>query len=186
MVSVKAKAVQVGDFVVLGIDEEIPCDVMLLTSADSMGKTFIQTTNLDGETNLKTRTALEVTRVLGHDGPPRRCHQHLAAACTAVANSDIEWIECGPPDDRIYEWDARIKLCSVAKPVAASASQMLLQTTKLRMTEWAIGIAIYTGNETKFGKNKKSPPSKKTRTDRMVSHFSLAIFAFQVRAQAPA
>ena len=188
MVSVKAHAIRVGDFVVLGIDEEIPCDVMLLTSSDSMGKAFIQTTNLDGETNLKTRTALEETRGLGHGATTRRrsnfaIMQHLAVACKAVAKSDVEWIECSAPDDRIYEWDARIKLRSVAKPVAASAAQMLLQTTKLRTTEWAIGIAIYTGNETKFGMNKKAPPPKKTRTDTMISRFSIAIFAFQVRAQ---
>ena len=179
---VKASQVRVGDFLLIMCDEEICCDAMLLACAERSGKALIQTTNLDGETNLKTRTALLATRHIAYAIAEQRREEEptIADVCVGVSSSSIEWVECSAPNDRIYEWDARVKLRSEPNAVAASAAQMLLQTTRLRNTEWAVGIAVYTGNETKFGKNKKVPPPKKTQTDRMISHFSLAIFCFQL------
>ena len=49
------KDVRVGDFVRLMCDELIPADILLLHSADEDGLCYIQTSNLDGETNLKQR-----------------------------------------------------------------------------------------------------------------------------------
>jgi phospholipid-transporting ATPase len=36
-------------------DEFIPCDVILLQSSEPKGACFIETKNLDGETNLKIK-----------------------------------------------------------------------------------------------------------------------------------
>lgn len=63
---------------------------------------------------------------------------------------------------------------------ALSSEQLLLQATHLRNTEFVYGIAVYTGNETKFGNNKKTPAPKLTKTDRIIDRFSAYIFVFQV------
>ena len=47
---------QVGDIVKTYINEEFPCDMVLLSSEDHKGHCFITTANLDGETNLKVGT----------------------------------------------------------------------------------------------------------------------------------
>ena len=39
---------------------------------------------------------------------------------------------------------------------------------------------VYTGNETKFGMNKKTPEMKLTHSDRMINWFSVIIFCFQL------
>ena len=39
---------------------------------------------------------------------------------------------------------------------------------------------VYTGNETKFGMNKKTPQMKLTHSDRMINWFTVIIFCFQL------
>ena len=44
---------------------------------------------------------------------------------------------------------------------------------------------VYTGNETKFGMNKKIPQLKMTHSDRMINWFTVFLFCFQVASTAP-
>jgi P-type E1-E2 ATPase len=44
-----------GNIVKVLSDEFIPCDLVLLGSSESKGSLFIETKNLDGETNLKLK-----------------------------------------------------------------------------------------------------------------------------------
>ena len=44
---------QVGDIVQVLDDEEIPCDLVVMSCDDAEGTCYITTANLDGETNLK-------------------------------------------------------------------------------------------------------------------------------------
>jgi P-type E1-E2 ATPase len=45
----------VGDIVRVDNDETIPSDILLLHTSDPKGQCFIETKNLDGETNLKIK-----------------------------------------------------------------------------------------------------------------------------------
>ena len=48
---------QVGDIVKVMVEEELPCDMVLLSSHDEDGECYVTTANLDGETNLKVHVS---------------------------------------------------------------------------------------------------------------------------------
>ena len=57
------KDVRVGDILLLPNNSEIPADMILLASSDDTGITYIETSNIDGETNLKIKTAAHTAPV---------------------------------------------------------------------------------------------------------------------------
>lgn len=55
------KEVRVGDIVKVCNDQSFPADLVLLASSEAQGMCYVETSNLDGETNLKIRSASPTT-----------------------------------------------------------------------------------------------------------------------------
>ncbi|WIA18543.1 hypothetical protein OEZ85_009989 [Tetradesmus obliquus] len=88
------KTLQVGDLVRLSNDEDIPADIVLLASSDPDGLCYVETANLDGETNLKVKF----------------CHPGTASFDCAEAFSRAGYfsIECEAPNPRLYSFQGAI------------------------------------------------------------------------------
>lgn len=167
----QSSSVRVGDILKISDGGDIPCDLVLLKSSQEHGQAFIQTTNLDGETSLNTRSATAATQALS----------------VAEIMSFQGVVETATPNPHIYKFDSRIWLEPSADaqaprsvPISLSGDQLLQQTTRLRNTDWAFGLAVYTGNETKFGKNKGDTKIKFTQTDIIINKIAVWMFAFQL------
>lgn len=52
------KDVMVGDFVHVGCNEIVPADILLIRTSDPLGICYLETSNLDGESNLKQRQCI--------------------------------------------------------------------------------------------------------------------------------
>lgn len=164
---VQAQAIHVGDIVQLFENEEVPCDMVILSSSEASGTAYVQTTNLDGETNLKFRMAHAPTQGRDIEGL-----SHYRG-----------FVRCPAPDEHLDRFDAQIGAdvhVDSEPPYPLTPRNLLLQATHLRNTASVLALVVYTGNETKFGMNKRSPPLKWTRTDRLVNAFSALIFGFQL------
>ncbi|KAF9104570.1 hypothetical protein BGX27_010043 [Mortierella sp. AM989] len=61
---------RVGDFIMLKNNQAVPADAIILSTSEAEGSCFIETKDLDGETNLKTRVSLHETSKYN---TPRRC-----------------------------------------------------------------------------------------------------------------
>lgn len=165
-VDIPSRDIAVGDIVYLRENDEVPADCVVLATSDVNGNAYIQTTNLDGESNLKVRTALPATKTLNTD---------------ESIGTFMGVVECAQPNEHIYVFDSQLRTeVDSTTVLPLSASQLLLQATHLRNTDWVYGLIVYTGNETKFGKNKKTPPTKYTLTDGFINNVSASIFGFQL------
>ncbi|KAH7815778.1 putative phospholipidtranslocating P-type ATPase [Monocercomonoides exilis] len=55
--TIQTQKLSVGDFVLISANDEIPADIVLITSTEENGTAYVNTMNLDGETNLKVKRA---------------------------------------------------------------------------------------------------------------------------------
>lgn len=230
--AIKSEEIQVGQLLQVHEGEEFPCDIVLLSSSSPFGDCFIQTTNLDGESDYKPRRSLTSTWRL----------------TPAILSSLRGVLECESPNPHIYSFTSRLRIETFpssttfvdldrefAFPLPSvepwtsndtekilrtgyssvdsddeindaliytdgfnrtlarksdtsssdsendndlptdrdgylplDASNLALQATILRNTEWVIGLVVYTGDDTKFGRNKTPAPTKAAKIDGVI------------------
>uniref|UniRef100_A0A182N8H1 Phospholipid-transporting ATPase n=1 Tax=Anopheles dirus TaxID=7168 RepID=A0A182N8H1_9DIPT len=157
---VRCQDIRRGDIVLMSRDCDIPCDVVLLQSSDEYGRCYVTTANLDGETNLKTMAAPKGVPVVA----PERLHT-------------IGRIEYERPHTDLYSFTGRIELADghVAggehSVLPLAAENLLLRGSRIRNTEWAIGCAVYTGQQTKLALNSRMTTSKMSSSERYVNKY---------------
>uniref|UniRef100_A0A0E0J1I6 Phospholipid-transporting ATPase n=2 Tax=Oryza TaxID=4527 RepID=A0A0E0J1I6_ORYNI len=164
---IQAQDIRVGNIVWIRENEEVPCDLVLIGTSDSQGICHVETAALDGEIDLKTRV--------------------IPLTCVGLDSEQLHKIkgviECPNPDKDIRRLDANIRLFPpfIDNDICPlTISNTLLQSCYLRNTEWACGVAVYTGNETKLGMSRGVPEPKLTAMDAMIDKLTGAIFLFQI------
>ena len=155
------KGLQVGDFVRIYNDDELPADVIILATSDPDGACYVETKNLDGETNLKVRQALRCGRGMRH---ARDCER---AEFT---------IESEAPHPNLYKYNGAIRWEQLipgyiddepeqmSEPI--TVDNLLLRGCNLRNTEWILGVVVFTGHDTRIMMNAGVTPSKRPRIAR--------------------
>ena len=149
------KNVRVGDFIFIRSDDQIPADIVVLATSDSDGACYVETKNLDGETNLKVRHAL-------------RCGTTIRSAFDCEAASF--WIESEGPGPNLYSYKGAAKWYGRNSPdeepeiktEPISIENLLLRGCNLKNTDWVIGVVVFTGDETKIMMNSGITPSKRS------------------------
>lgn len=148
--------ISVGDVVRVESEEPFPADLILLASSEPEGLCYIETANLDGETNLKIKQAIPET-------------SHL------VSPSDLSRvsgrIRSEQPNSSLYTYEATLTMQAGGgeKELSLAPDQLLLRGATLRNTPWIHGIVVFTGHETKLMRNATATPIKRTAVERMVN-----------------
>ncbi|XP_027074899.2 probable phospholipid-transporting ATPase 8 isoform X1 [Coffea arabica] len=153
------KNLRVGDLVKVYKDEYFPADLFLVSSSYEDGICYVETSNLDGETNLKVKHALDVTASI-HD---ESSFQNFKAV-----------IKCEDPNDDLYAFVGT--LCH-GRQYPLSVQQILLRDSKLQNTDYIYGVVIFTGHDTKVMQNTTDPPSKRSKIERKMDKIIYILFS---------
>jgi len=160
---VKAKDIVVGDLIKIEQDQDVPADMIILNSSNQDGVVYVETANLDGETNLKTFRALPETA------------EYKEKNIIEMTGT----IEAERPTNNLYSFKGNITTPSISK-TGLCEKQLLLRGTRVRNTEWAYCIVIYTGKKTKLSLNSRKVPLKFSRTEVKINKIVLGLFIFTI------
>uniref|UniRef100_A0A671MIP7 Phospholipid-transporting ATPase n=1 Tax=Sinocyclocheilus anshuiensis TaxID=1608454 RepID=A0A671MIP7_9TELE len=147
--------VRVGDIIKLENNQFVAADLLLLSSSEPYGLCYIETAELDGETNLKVRQALTVTSDLGDDE-----------------------VICEPPNNKLDKFTGTLYWKDNKYPL--DNEKMLLRGCVLRNTEWCFGLVIFAGLQTKLMQNCGRTTFKRTSIDKLMNTLVLWIFGFLI------
>lgn len=162
-VSIPWRKLQVGDIVKIKKDGFFPADILFMSSTNSDGICYVETANLDGETNLKIRKALE------------RTWDYLVPEKAYEFKGEIQ---CEQPNNSLYTFTGNLVVQKQTLPL--SPDQLLLRGCSLRNTEYIVGAVVFTGHETKVMMNAMNAPSKRSTLEKKLDKLIITIFCVLV------
>ncbi|KAG0163105.1 hypothetical protein DFQ30_000735 [Apophysomyces sp. BC1015] len=159
--------VRVGDFILLRNGENCPADAVLLSSSEETGVCFVETKDLDGETNLKPRQGISELTHIQSGTDCYDCH------C---------YIESGAPKPDLYSFDGTLVLLEPSDSswkektkVPITIDNLLLRGHVIR-TKWAIAVVLFTGTDSKIMLNSGETPSKRSQVEKEMNQEILIAF----------
>uniref|UniRef100_A0A672RY36 Phospholipid-transporting ATPase n=1 Tax=Sinocyclocheilus grahami TaxID=75366 RepID=A0A672RY36_SINGR len=155
---------QVGDVVRLKKNDFIPADILLLSSSNPNSLCYVETAELDGETNLKFKMGLKVT-------DERLQEENQLARFNAL-------IVCEEPNNRLDKFVGTMIWDAQSYPL--DLDNMLLRGCKIRNTDECHGLVIFAGNDTKIMRNGGKTRFKRTLIDKLMNYMVYTIFVLLV------
>lgn len=149
------KKLEVGDVVLLRDNEQVPADIIVLSTSDQDNMCYVETKNLDGETNLKPRRSVRATS-------------------SVTSEEDIERmqfvLDSEPPHQNLYTYHGVMRFVDPStgeqKQEAVGINELLLRGCTLRNTAWVIGLVVFTGADSKIMLNGGATPSKQSKIEK--------------------
>uniref|UniRef100_A0A8C6DZ35 Phospholipid-transporting ATPase n=1 Tax=Moschus moschiferus TaxID=68415 RepID=A0A8C6DZ35_MOSMO len=166
----KWKNLHVGDLVCLHKDSIVPADLVLLASTEPSSLCYVETADIDGETNLKFRQAPMITH-------------HELTSIRKIASFQGK-VVCEEPNSRMHHFVGCLEWKGKKYPL--DSGNILLRGCKVRNTDTCYGLVIYAGGwkfagfDTKIMKNCGKIHLKRTKIDHLMNRLVVLIFVSMV------
>ena len=160
------KDIRVGDIVMIKNNESIPADIVVLSTSNPQGICYVETKNLDGETNLKIRQAPQQTS--------KMIKSDQLEKLSAV-------LQVEPPSTKLYTFNGKMILPTEtngsnsesqildAEAFPITPDNLILRGCQIRNTEFVTGVVAYTGPHSKIIMNSGRTPSKRSRIEKQMN-----------------
>lgn len=132
---------------------------MLLSTSEPNGLCYIETAELDGETNLKSKQCLMETADMGQE------HSQLWRF-----NGEII---CEPPNNLLNRFDGTLVWNN--QRYSLDNDKVMLRGCVLRNTQWCYGVVIFAGKDTKLMQNSGKTKFKRTSIDKLLNFIIIGV-----------
>lgn len=160
--AVEYQHVRPGDLVKVAQDAEVCADLLLLTAKTPAAAAYIETASLDGEKNLKPRLPV---------------FERFLTADPLAAYPDIE-VDYQPPVEFLEKFEGSLQATSAAGTpleLRLGIANFLPRSSVLKNTQEAVGLALFTGSETKVMQNTKARRVKLSIVERLMNVYILVL-----------
>lgn len=138
-------------------------DIFILASSNKSGIVYVDTMNLDGETNLKEKVAIL-----------DKFNENKIELYSGEMNCDM-------PNEILDFWEGQCIMEKVkSELMLANIKNLLLRGCFVRNTEYGIGVVLYTGMDSKIMRNLKKAPRKVSNVMKLMNKMLYTVFAFQI------
>ncbi|XP_049849010.1 probable phospholipid-transporting ATPase IA [Schistocerca gregaria] len=159
---IKNMHISPGDVIKIRENEEIPADILILYTSNVNNLVYVDTSNLDGESNLKIYRPSEGT---------------MGISKNEIANLDLK-VRVGPNTTDFYSFHGILVVGEQQYPI--DEQNLLLRGTILRNTYMVYGAVIYTGKKTKIQLNSNKVLSKFSESSRVNNRAVISLLCFKV------
>ncbi len=157
-----SKNLMTGEIVKVNRDQFIPADLLLICSSNKKHDCYIETKNLDGETNLKVKGVPEQIR--------------LAVPTEQDAAKVVGWnFSYEAPNALLYDFSGSVAPAPQAQ-IPIDNNNVLLRGCKLKNTESVVGVVIFTGHYTKIMMNSIKAKQKHSDLENKLNKYILLVF----------
>ncbi|PAV78498.1 hypothetical protein WR25_09553 [Diploscapter pachys] len=166
---IKWSNIHVGQLIKVQMNEQVPADMLILKTSEVNDVAYIETANLDGESSLKVRQAINDLNNIASEAAVENLWKKGAT------------IVCDPPNKNLYEMDGYIEVgaqfLGTSNKIASGdkgripfgIGNMLMRGARLRNTQYIYGVVIYTGKQTKLLMNNIDRAIKTSHLHRVVN-----------------
>ena len=163
-----------GNIVKIIKEEEFSADCVIIQSSNNTGFCYIDTKNLDGESNLKEKTSVEQFKLYDDF--------HLLTGN----------LKCDQTNENLHQFEGIIsidgqdenkpnevkRMSMLTNSIFINMRNMILKGCTLKNTAWTVGIVVYTGKNTKIMRNSKNPAVKVSNILKIMNVLLYSLFAF--------
>ena len=136
--------------------------MIIISTSEPDSACYVETKNLDGETNLKIKRGINELQQVKK---PEDCR---SIRC---------YVDSEPPHPNLYSYTGTMSLFppgvtlekSNRRLIPIASNGILLRGCVVRNTKWVIGLVVYTGKDSKIMLNSGVTPSKRSRLDRQIN-----------------
>lgn len=181
----------------------------MLASSNDQGGAYIETSSIDGETNLKLRMSANIKSNAAMVSAGTKQLETIEEATVRITSisalvhpehlfpsEETTWdgskrfrknetapkvtmLTTEPPNASVHTFSGKLTLPDDTD-IPLSAENVVLRGAVIRNTEWVLGIACFTGVDTKLVRNSFDTPSKFSQLDQLINKTVLVVLAFMM------
>ena len=171
--------IKIGDILKIEENNFFPCDCIIISVSEKNGLCFIETKNIDGETNFK------------HKKANSEINNKFISKNNNNNQIDFEmfydsFITCQSPNEFIYEFNGKFYFTNQNNKtnkenyIFLEYDNFLLRGCSLKQTKFLYAFVIYVGHDTKIMKNSPHIKNKISRIENIMNKQMILVFIFEL------